>query len=192
MKTAILNFENIHQHGDLWLQHLKLRKSLFVDEKGWQVPHNTIIEWDQYDTGNTQYIISHIEGQVVAASRLNPCSFEACERSYMIRDAQLGRLEGFPKLQFDNPPTNCDVFEATRFTVNPSLQQTQRTQALEHNAQALAVTARNLGASKLIALMHPGFAGWLSRLGLPTSHVSPPVRDKDGSKICVLQMELCT
>ncbi|WP_057465646.1 acyl-homoserine-lactone synthase [Pseudovibrio sp. POLY-S9] len=190
MQSASFNFETIHYYGDFWLQHLKLRKELFVDQKSWDVPHNHSIEWDQYDTGNTQYVISHLAGRVVAASRLNPCDFEACERSYMIRDAQLGRLSNFPDLQISCPPTDSKTLEATRFTTDPKLPQDVRAQALEHNARTLAKTARDLGAERLIALMHPGFARWLSRLGLPTKPISPIVKDADGSKICVLQMHL--
>ena len=190
MKTSYFNFENIHEYGDLWVQHLKIRKSLFVDEKGWNVPHNKHIEWDQYDTGNTIYVISHSDGIVFAASRLNPCDYEAYDRSYMIRDAYLGRLKNFPDLAFNAPPTDSTTFEATRFATNPALSQEIRTQALAHNANALADVAQVFGARRLIALMHPGFARWLSRRGLATKQVSPIVKDFDGSKVCVLQMDL--
>lgn len=190
MQSACFNFETIHDYNDYWVQHLKLRKALFVDQKGWKVPHNQSIEWDEYDAGNTQYVISHIDGKVVAASRLNPCNYEACGRSYMIRDAHLGRLSGFPDLALTNPPTDPATYEATRFTTDPTLPQDLRAKALEHNAHCLADAARGLGAHRLIALMHPGFARWFCRLGLPTKPIGPVVKDGDGSKICVLQMNL--
>jgi len=190
MQATSLNFATIHEHGDLWLQHLKLRKSLFVDEKRWEIPHNSLIEWDQYDTGNTHYVISHIEGKVVAASRLNPCDHEACGRSYMIRDAQLGRLIDFPNLALEEPPTDSRTYEATRFTTDPTLSKQDRSKALEHNARSLAIAAEELGASRLIALMHPGFARWLTRIGLNTRPIGPTVLDNEGDKICVLEMDL--
>ncbi|KZK99170.1 acyl-homoserine-lactone synthase [Pseudovibrio sp. Ad26] len=190
MQSTCLSFETIHKHGDLWLQHLKLRKALFVDQMGWKIPHNNLIEWDEYDTGNTRYVISHKDGKVVAASRFNPCNHDACGRSYMIRDAQLGRLSNFPNLKIDALPTDTVTYEATRFTTDPLLSKHDRSRALEHNALSLAEAAQELGASRLIALMHPGFARWLSRIGLATHPIGPTVEGSDGDKICVLEMNL--
>ncbi|OKL45032.1 acyl-homoserine-lactone synthase [Pseudovibrio exalbescens] len=190
MQSVTMSFETIHEYGDLWLQHLQIRKALFVDELKWKVPHNTLIEWDQYDTGNTEYVITHRDGVVLAASRMNPCSFDMGGQSYMIRDAALKRLNGLPDPQIPFLPTDEKCWEATRFTACPTLDPETKNEALSANARALAKRAIGVGAERLIALMHPGFARWLTRIALPTEKIGPVVLDAEGNKVCVLQMQL--
>ena len=72
MESVLVRWSTIHRFGDLWYQHHQIRKSLFVDDLGWNVPHNSEAEWDQYDTANTLYVITHAGGRVLASSRLLP------------------------------------------------------------------------------------------------------------------------
>lgn len=190
MQTSIIKWNTIHEFGDLWWQHLQLRKQLFVDSKGWQIPHNSLAEWDQYDNANTIYVITHKEGRAIAASRLNPCNFESAGWSYMIRDAVLGRLPGIPADIADLPPTDPDTWEATRFTVDPTLTSEERNAALSQNATALAAAAREIHAKRLIALMPPAYIRWLSSIGLPTHRLGPTRQDAEGDRICVMEMPI--
>ena len=103
------------------------------------------MEWDQYDTALTRYVITHDHGRVLSASRLNPCDFESAGHSYMIRDAVLGRLAGIPADILASPPVDPLIWEATRFTVDPGLPSDRKTEALEANARALAEIARSRG-----------------------------------------------
>ena len=48
MKSVCITWKTIHQHGDLWAQHLRLRKALFVDERGWQI--RTPTTWSGINT----------------------------------------------------------------------------------------------------------------------------------------------
>ena len=190
MKTTIIKWSNIHNHGDLWWQHLQLRKRLFVDSQMWDVPHNELAEWDQYDTASSSYVVTHQNGRVIAASRLNPCSFESGGWSYMIKDATLGKLSGIPPDILTSLPFGDSTWEATRFTVDPSLNSSERNLFLSQNAHALSNAARDLGAKNLIALMPPGYVRWLSKLGLPTSRLGPTKLDGSGDRICVIKMDL--
>lgn len=190
MQTAIVKWSSIHEHGALWWEHLKLRKQLFVDEKGWSIPHNVDAEWDQYDTANTVYVITYEDETPLAASRLNPCDFESCGWSYMIKDAVNGRLPGIPSDILETPPTTTSVWEATRFTVNPLLSSEARNQALTANAIALAEHGRSMGLAALIALMPPAYLRWLTKIGLPTKRLGPTKLDSEGQRICVMRLEL--
>lgn len=190
MKTTVIKWSTIHENGPLWWEHLKLRKRLFVDQNNWSIPHNSAAEWDQYDTANTIYVITHIDGQPIAASRMNPCSFESGGWSYMIRDAALGRLNGIPIDIIDEPPTCRCTWEATRFTVNPDLPSDLRNEALAENAKALAAAAKTEGIQRLIALMPPAYIRWLSKCGLPTSRAGPNKVDTEGKRICVMEMAI--
>ncbi len=190
METSIIEWKTIHKHGDLWWQHLTLRKNLFVDKQNWSIPHNGQAEWDQYDTANTVYVITHENNQAIAASRLNPCNFECGGWSYMIRDACEGKLEGIPPEISQEPPTASNIWEATRFTVDPSLDDKHRNDALIRNAIDLVDAAKGKGASQLIALMPPAFIRWLSSAGLPTKRAGPTCLDGQGNRICVMAMHL--
>lgn len=192
MEHAILSWENIHEFGPLWFEHHKLRKRLFVDELKWQVPHSKLlsVEFDQYDTPETIYVISHIDGKAVAASRLNRTDQRFGNWSYMINDACEGLLPGLAIDLLEEPPKDPKIFEATRFTVDPDLDPATRKKALAENAHALAKAARDLGATKLIALMSPAYTRFLTGIGLDTFRVGPIRPDAENKKVCVMEMPL--
>lgn len=192
LQTTAISWSNVHEHGTLWYQHLKLRKELFVDSKHWDIPHNSDVEWDQYDTGNTVYVVTHQDGQAVAASRLNPSNFASPLGTYMIKDATRGLLDGIPAdiLPRADAPVDKNTWEATRFTVDPTLSTQERTEALTKNAVDLAAVAKELKARKLIALMPPAYIRWLSGIGLPTTRIGPTQKDGSGDRCCVMEMRL--
>ncbi|MFY0623878.1 MAG: hypothetical protein JXQ89_19510 [Pelagimonas sp.] len=168
-----------------------MRKALFVDDMSWDIPHTREAEWDQYDTAATIYVISHIEGRAVAASRMIPTIHESGGWSYMIRDASLGRLPGIEKNICANAPQCENIWEATRFTVCPSLSEPQaRNSALSHNAQALAQCASDMGATSLIAMMKPAFIRWLRGIDLPTKRFGPNIVTPENERVCAIQMDL--
>lgn len=192
LRTSIITWSNSHLHGDLWYQHLCLRKRLFVDSMGWDIPHNGKCEWDQYDTANTIYAITHRHGRVTAASRMNPCNFSTPNSSYMIRDASLGHLPSIPStiLPVEKAPTDHLTWEATRFTADPDLAPDRRNEALAANAHALANAAHQRGIDRLIALMPPAYIRWLSSIGLKTHRLGPTHKDSTGARCCVMAMPL--
>ncbi|UWQ77629.1 hypothetical protein K3725_09865 [Leisingera sp. S132] len=190
MQHSVVSWKTIHEHGQLWWLHLKMRKQLFVDEMQWAIPHTEEAEADQYDTPQTHYVISHANGAPLAASRLNPTYGNFGDWSYMINDACEGKLPGIPDTLMETPPRERGVWEATRFTVDPSIPQAERNSILAENALALTGAARTLGASKLIALMPPAYVRWLTSIGLPTTKAGPTVKDGQGKRICVMEMAL--
>ncbi|MBD8894022.1 acyl-homoserine-lactone synthase [Roseibium litorale] len=190
METVCLTWETAHLHGDFWYQHHQIRKALFVDSYRWSVPHNNDVEWDCYDNPNTRYVLTHVDGRVIAASRFNPCSFDGGTFTYMIRDAALGRLPSIPRGILENPPIDNATWEATRFSVDPTLAPAEKNAALSENARAIALAAKSVGAQTLIALMQPAFVRWLKQAGLQAERIGPILRDDTGSRICVIQMHL--
>ena len=69
MQNITFNFTELHQHGAAFFEYLALRKSHFVDELGWDVPHNSKVEMDQYDNPGAYYSLVLREGRVVAGAR---------------------------------------------------------------------------------------------------------------------------
>ena len=50
IKSTTLSFSNMHQYGDLFVNLLKARKSIFIDRLHWSLPEAEGMEFDQYDT----------------------------------------------------------------------------------------------------------------------------------------------
>lgn len=189
MKTTICDWSNLHLHGSLWYDHHRLRKTVFVDGSGWDIPHTNEVEWDQYDTPLTKYIITHSEGRVLAASRVFPCNYSGPSTSYMIRDATLGRLPNIPATIMKSACTASNSYEATRFTVDPTLSRRARTDALKMNALDLMAYCESIGAQKVFALMPPGFIAWLRRAGLNAFPAGPAVTNDLGECFGVIECD---
>lgn len=187
MKTAIIDWSNIHENGNLWFNHLKLRKRVFVDDAGWDVPHTDLVEWDQYDTPLTKYVITHQNGEVLAASRLMPCSYAGPNFSYMIRDATLGRLPDIPAGILSEVSRSSSAYEATRFTSNPDLPRREKLAAMSDNAVALMRYCETIGASEVFALMPRSFVPWLRRIGLSAERFGPVTQNTQGESFCVIR-----
>lgn len=102
----------------------QLRKRVFVDRMSWPLHHADGIEFEQYDTLDTVYIIAHDNGEVIGGARLKRTDKTHGDGkvvySYMIRDAHLGLLPGMPEsLCSDTPPVEASSWELTRFTTLP-------------------------------------------------------------------------
>lgn len=187
MKTVTLDWSSIHKHGTLWFDHHKLRKKIFVDEYGWDIPHDDKVEWDQYDTPKTTYVITHEHGRVLAATRILPCSLDLPRSSYMIKDATLGRLDRIPENVAESVSEAADDYEITRFTVDMSLSPNERNDALEACSIAAMAYLDSVGARRVYALMPPGFIGWFRKIGIKARRAGPITRNDLGEKFCVLE-----
>ena len=49
MENVTFNLAQLHTHGAAFYDFLRLRKRFFVDQLGWQIPHDDDVEMDQYD-----------------------------------------------------------------------------------------------------------------------------------------------
>lgn len=100
-------------------RYFKLRKQVFVDQLGWDVPVSEYGEIDQYDREDTFYIVAERDGNCVGGLRLNPTTtrfkFRGQDYSYMIRDAKLGLLPSIPAdLMSEDAPQQRTTWEMTR------------------------------------------------------------------------------
>lgn len=104
-------------------EYLKLRKQVFVDRLEWPLFHAEELEFEQYDSFDTVYVVASRHGAVVGGARLRRCDQVSgtgrTQYSYMIRDACLGILPGLPVDMCDTPPpVRSDAWEITRMVVN--------------------------------------------------------------------------
>ena len=91
MQTTTLSFANMHNHGELFANMLRARRELFIVHNKWNLPEAMGMEYDQYDTPASRWVVVHDEdGKVMAGNRLTPTTHGCGIYSYMIRDAQRG------------------------------------------------------------------------------------------------------
>lgn len=118
MQTAVITWRNIHEYGDLWLQHHQLRYREFITRQHWHVPHHEDLEWDAYDTPRAFYVLVVDDGKVVATTRLI-----STEQPYMLADL-------WPELLNNQLPHDPYIWEASRFAVDHRLPAPKRQAAL--------------------------------------------------------------
>ena len=96
MRNITFDFLGQHRHGSAFHEFLRLRKTFFVDELGWDIPHNDDVEMDQYDNPCAHYSLVLRNGEVVGGARIMPTSSVWGRNTYMLRDALRGCLEQIP------------------------------------------------------------------------------------------------
>jgi len=57
MRNITFNLSSLHLHGPAFYDFLALRKRHFVDVLGWDIPHNELVEMDQYDNPTAHYSV---------------------------------------------------------------------------------------------------------------------------------------
>lgn len=106
-----VTIENAHRFGDVLPQLLRLRYKQFRERQGYDVRVFKDMEFDQYDTPETVYLVRLDEqNRVQGTSRLNPTS-----SPYMLKDLWPEMVEGHPL------PCAADVWEGTRICIDKAL-----------------------------------------------------------------------
>jgi|GEM_PF-4883451 len=155
MRAHLVNWQNIHKKGDLWIKHHQLRYDAFVDRQHWTVPSHEKLEWDQYDTPRAQYVLIEHNNACVAACRLISTIYP-----YMIEEV-------FPNfLPYEVPKTES-VWETTRFVVDASLTPDLRRVALGELIIAVQQFGLDHNLDRFVAVMAvPMFKRALVRNGV--------------------------
>ena len=159
--------------------YLKLRKAVFVDRLEWPLFYAENLEFEQYDTFDTIYVIASVDGQVVGGARLRRTDqvsgTGAIQYSYMIRDACLGILPGLPQeLCHDLPPTCERTWEITRMVVTGPREVSRMILA-----QINAFLSEE-GADTVLFLGSPAFKRMASTLAWPVKQLGPVTGNTDG------------
>ena len=69
MHYITFDFLGQHRYGSAFHEYLRLRKGFFVDDLGWDIPHNEDVEMDQYDNPTAHYCLVMRNGEVVGGAR---------------------------------------------------------------------------------------------------------------------------
>lgn len=119
MRTILINWENIHIHHKHWVAHHRLRRKIFIERLGWDLPCKDGLEFDEFDTPAAQYVLVVDDNDKVrGVSRLN-----TTVNSYMIEKNWSDWLDIVP-------PRSDRVWEATRFGVDEQLDAKSRAEVI--------------------------------------------------------------
>jgi acyl homoserine lactone synthase len=106
-----VNIENSHLFGDVIPQLLRLRYRQFKERQNYAVPVYKDMEYDQYDTPATTYLVwTDSDRTVRGTSRLNPT-----DRPYMLSDIWADMVTEKPL------PHSPDIWEGTRICIDKAL-----------------------------------------------------------------------
>ncbi|WP_101069171.1 acyl-homoserine-lactone synthase [Roseovarius salinarum] len=174
LRASVLSIGSMHRFGELFPDLLRMRKRIFIDTKHWDVPEAEGMEFDQYDTPMTRWVVIHEYGEILAGIRLNPTTAEVGCYSYMLRDAQRGLLDGIPTdVLFFEAPVKPHIWEATRLFVSPDVAADRRGKVQSELMHEMAQAARALGAERVIGIVPAVFKRWMARLGMDAAAVGP-------------------
>jgi len=180
MQYTILTFENIHEHGTLFADLFRARKEAFIDKRRWDLTHTRGMEYDQYDTPASIWVAIHDGDEVFSGIRLTPTTHRVGCYTYMLKDAQDGKLEQLPtNVLFDEAPVRPDIWESSRVFV------LDRGRARKLKAQKVLsvghlAAARVAGAKKLIGISPASWPRWYPRQGLTAKGIGPMLPMSDG------------
>lgn len=190
MQTTTLSFENLHNHGELFANMLRARRELFIVHNKWDLPEALGMEYDQYDTPASRWVVVHDEfGRVLAGNRLTPTTAKCGIYSYMIRDAQRGLLETIPaNLLYDEAPVSETVWESSRLFVAHDTPAAIRRQVHARLIQEIGSASRSLGASHCLTLLAATWPRWSKRVNVKMEAMGP-VLTIDGIENQVVSMD---
>ncbi|HMO07651.1 MAG TPA: acyl-homoserine-lactone synthase [Paracoccaceae bacterium] len=190
MQTTTLSFANIHNHGELFANYLRARRELFIVHNRWNLPEAMGMEYDQYDTPASRWVVVHDElGRVLAGNRLTPTTTRCGIYSYMIRDAQRGLLDTIPSnLLYDEAPVAETVWESSRLFVSHDVPMTERRAVHARLVGELGRAARSLGATHCLTLLNANWPRWCNRVGVKME-AKGPVMEIEGIDNQVVSMD---
>lgn len=176
----VVGFTESLSKWNLVESYLRLRKEVFVEKMKWPLFHSEGIEFEQYDTLDTIYVIARRGSQVVGGARLRRADQTSGKGSvvysYMIRDAYLGILPGLPReIVPEEPPNTADCWELTRFAV------IRDTELVIMMLRKINDFLYKHGAKKCLCLGSPAFLRVARRVGWTVTPLGPVVCNDDGS-----------
>ena len=190
MITTTLSFANLHNHGELFANMLRARRELFIVHNKWDLPQALGMEYDQYDTPASRWVVVHDDqGRVLAGNRLTPTTAKCGIYSYMIRDAQLGCLETIPaNLLYQPAPIGDHIWESSRLFVAHDVPASIRRRVHAQLIQQLGETVRSLNANHCLTLLAATWPRWADRVGVKMRAMGP-VMEIDGVENQVVEMD---
>jgi N-acyl-L-homoserine lactone synthetase len=140
---SCVSCENLHEFGHIFHSQFRLRHASFVERQQYDVSVYEGMEFDQYDTPASRYLVYHTpEGRALGVSRLSPTSV-----SCMLKDL-------WPELVEDRTLLNSPaIWEGTRYCIDKDVAPGLRQTIIHEMACAYLEFGLKLGLQKIIGLM---------------------------------------
>ena len=175
MENITFNLTELHKHGTAFFEFLALRKKFFVDQLGWDIPHDDDVEMDQYDNPKAYYSLVIKDGKVVGGMRTMATTAQWGTHTYMLRDAVDGKLIGIPTDILPAAEVTPTVWEATRIVISEDIKtHAERSECLGMLLDGVVSQARAHGGTEIMALCPPVFARTMRQLGYPVYPIGEP------------------
>ena len=190
MENITFNFATMHLHGTAFFDFLALRKRFFVDELGWNIPHDDDVEMDQYDNPRAWYSLVLRDGEVVGGARAMATTTRWGSHTYMLRDAVKGKLIDIPPSVLGEDIATEEVWECTRLVMSDAVStHGDRQTCLALIVQGLIDVAADEGANRLMSLSPLALMRALRQLGFGAERIGEPyLNEGDGRRYAVLAM----
>ena len=190
MRNITFDFLGQHNHGTAFRDYLQLRKRFFVDELGWDLPHNNEVDMDQYDNPCAHYSLVLRDGEIIGDARTMSTATSWGESTYMLRDAVRGYLKDIPSDVVPKEIAANEVWECTRLVISENVRgHRDRADCLSLIVEGLADVAHSEGASRLVSLSPLPLMRALRQLGYAADRIGEAyVNATDGRRYAVLQM----
>lgn len=194
MEKITFNLTELHKHGSAFFEFLALRKKFFVDQLGWDIPHDDDVEMDQYDNPKAYYSLVVEDGKVIAGGRAMATTAQWGSHTYMLRDAVEGKIIGIPDTIVEGIAVTERVWEATRVVVSSEIKDPAKSaQCLALIVQGLAEQAIEHDGTELMALSRPSLLRALRRIGYNPRMIGEPyINSDDGRRYVAMSMPLIT
>jgi len=138
-----LSYKDIQNHGALFISQFQLRHREFIDRQGYDVKSIDDLEFDEYDTLASIYLVYSEDGRtVLGCSRLTPITY-GC----MLKDHFSSLVDD--KTIFTRP----DVWEGTRFCIDRRLPAAQRQDVCRLICAGYIEYGLSKGIGQIIGLM---------------------------------------
>lgn len=190
MEQITFNLAQLHVYGSAFYDFLGLRKRFFVDELGWDIPHDDTVEMDQYDNPTAFYSLVLRDGVVIGGARAMATTAKWGTHSYMLRDALKGKLIDIPASVMEANVETEKMWECTRLVMSNDVDtHADRSTCLGMIVQGLVDVAAEQGASQLMSLSPLALMRALRQLGFAAERIGEPyLNEGDGRRYAVLAM----
>ncbi|MGJ8622198.1 MAG: acyl-homoserine-lactone synthase [Yoonia sp.] len=192
MENITFNLTELHKHGSAFFEFLALRKQFFVDQLGWNIPHDDDVEMDQYDNPKAYYSLVKMDGKIVGGGRAMATTAQWGSHTYMLRDAVEGKIIGIPDDIVNEVEVTANVWECTRVVVSSQIKDPALSaKCLAMIVNGLADQARAQNGTELMALSRPSLQRALRKIGYnPRTIGAPYVNADDGRRYVALSMSV--
>lgn len=190
MENITFKFSKMHEYGPAFFEYLALRKQFFVDNLGWEIPHDDTHEMDQYDNPSASYSLVLKDGEVIGGARLMPTTAKWGTHTYMLRDAVKGKLIDIPPEVLGKDIVDGDLWESTRIVMSESVRtHAERSMCLSLIMDGMIDVTTENGGSRLMGLSTITLMRALRQLGYDAQRLGEPyVNEGDGRRYAVLGM----